>query len=242
MSEFNFENVRIFLNRKKNKLMDIIKNIVWIVLGIYAFGSFALSLIFFSIKWLPIGIFFLIPSGILLFIVFFIINILDSSKKNYVNKELQENKELLEQIKKFINENNKFKNEFSSMLKDLNEGLKDAKKIADKICSIEKTLRKKDWDSDYIEKKLKSAKTEIEKKRLTEQKDNINKLIELQNKLIEQLLNIKHTFNSVYTKLTLLDTSNRIEFDSVETEIKKILDFKLKVVKYEEELDKELRI
>ena len=242
MSDFSFEGIKRFLDRKKSKFINVIKKIVAGILGVGVIGSGVLALIFLSIVWMPLTIYFAIQGGLFLILALLVFKIPDLSKKHYINKEIKECEELLSQIKKFVNENDKLKNEFRTIVKDLNDGLKDAKNLAEKIYGIEKTLSKKEWDIDYVEKKLKNATSEIEKKRLTEQKDNINKLLELQAKLIDQLLSIKHTFNSVYTKLTLLDTSNKIEFDAVETEIKKVFDFKLKVAKYEEELDKELKI
>jgi len=246
MSDFNLEGIKNFIDSKKSKFIDLIKKTITWLLGIAAGVNIILSLIFFSIKVLPIAIFFIGISGGLLLLMFLVSKIPDFSKRHYVSKEIKECENLLNEIKGYINNNESLKNEFKTIIKDLNDGLKQAKDIASKIYNIEKTLQKKDWNILLIEKKIKQEETkpnknEIDIKKLIEQKDNIKKLTDLQNNLISQLSSIKHTFNSVYTKLTLLDTSKKADFDSVETEIKKVLDFKLKVTEYEKELDKELK-
>ena len=88
--------------------------------------------------------------------------------------------------------------------------------------------------------KRKSGSSAILEK-LEEQKGNIIKLKERQASLSGQISLLKSNFNSVYTKITLLDTTDKVGFDEIETEIHKILDFKLKVSNYEEQLDREMK-
>ncbi|HOJ64209.1 MAG TPA: hypothetical protein PLE45_07285 [Spirochaetota bacterium] len=249
MADFSLEGVKNFFDKSKSKVINVVKKIVAGILGLGVIGSIVLALIFLAlIKIFPImSIYFIVQAGIFLLLSFLVLKIPDFSRKHYVAKEIKECENLFNEIKKYINDNDKIKAEFKGIIKDLNEGIKQAKDLANRIYSIENTLAKKDWDISYITNKIKKEESKSDKdemilKRLMEQKDNINKLTNLQNNFINQLSGIKHTFNSVYTKLTLIDTSNRADFDSVETEIQKILDFKLKVAKYEEELDKELKI
>lgn len=247
MVDLNLDGVKNFIDKSKSKFINIIKKIVAGILGLGVIGSVILAFVFLGVRFIPIAIYFLGQGGLFLLLALLVLRIPDFSSKHYVRKEIKECENLFEQIKKYINSNDKLKSEFKNIIKELNDGLKQAKELANKIYNIDNTLRKKDWDISSITNKINKEQSKIDKdqmtiNRLLEHKNNIEKLTNLQNSLINQLSGIKHTFNSVYAKITLLDTSSKASFDSVETEIQKILDFKLKVAKYEEELDKELKI
>ncbi|OHD11686.1 MAG: hypothetical protein A2086_11895 [Spirochaetes bacterium GWD1_27_9] len=152
-------------------------------------------------------------------------------------------KELLKKIRIYLKSEN-INIEFSDTYIRLKEQLENSKILAKRIDNILKITKSKDWDTEEIINRIsyESKKTEVDRdliKKLTEQKENIIKIKEKENNLRKQLSNLKTNFNSIYTKLTVLDTTNQVDVDKIEEEIQKTLDFKLKVSKYEEELKKD---
>ncbi len=168
--------------------------------------------------------------------------------KDFYNyrKEILSCEKILSSIKKIAN-SKKDKGEYLLIYNQLSESLENAKSLSKKIDSIRSNLKLRDWDINYVEEQILLEKQKPNSdariiERLEEQKNNIEKLIQKENQLTSKLALLKTNFSSIYTKITLLSASDdeKTGFDEIETEIQKNLDFKLKVSKYEDELEKEL--
>jgi DNA repair ATPase RecN len=131
---------------------------------------------------------------------------------------------------------------YSKMLSEY----ENAKKISVKINEINKMLSDPDWDLDKIQKNIQREKDKIPQdpkrlERMYEMHSHIQQLHEKKSRLCNQISDLNISFQTIYTKLTLLDIQEESNFDEIETEIRRILDFKLKVDQYEEKLDRELK-
>jgi hypothetical protein len=244
------DKIGIYAKKVQKTMITTIKKILAGVFGFFSFAFICFSVLFYLVKipgvgtpFIGVGIFFSC-----LAIAMFILSIfmLKTSSGTGISKlhysEIHESERLLQKIKIQLDSQN-IKNEFVNIYNTLSNELENAKKIAVKIDDIQKTLKAPEWDINEVVIKI---DTENRKQnpnqgilvKLNEQKENISKLKQRQEELSNQITLLKTNFNSIYTKITLLDTTDRVSFDQIETEIQKMLDFKLKVSKYEEELDK----
>lgn len=235
---------------------SVISTVKKTFIGIFTFLTITLSglaAMFFFMNFplsTAIGIFFgFLALAFLIADVSILVSLSGSSEDDYnYRKEIISCEKTLVNLKRFINSQPN-KDEYINIYNSLNQSLENAKLSSKKIDNIRTTLKNKDWNIDYIEKQisnefLKSNKDKNLIDKLNEQKENINKLKEREEQLITKLALLKTNFNSIYTKITLLSTSDgeKNSFDEIETEIQKNLDFKLKVSQYEEELGRKVEL
>ena len=247
-----FDTNKIEKNIKKIQ-KSVVSTVKKTLIGIFTFLTIAFTgisamLFFMNIPIsTAVGIFF----GFLAFAFFVIdaaifISLKGSDGGEYYNyrKEIVSCEKILNNLKKFVN-SQKNKEEYLSIYNQLSESLENAKLLSKKIDGIRTNLKTKEWNINFVDEQINNERQKskpdtriIEK--LNEQKSNINQLIERENLLVGKLSLLNTNFSSIYTKITLLSTSDdeKSGFDEIETEIQKNLDFKLKVSKYENELDK----
>jgi hypothetical protein len=234
----------------KKTVVSTVKKIFAGIFGFLAFAFTGFAALFFLVKipyvgtLIGVGVFFICLAVAMVILTAAMLRSGGSISKVH-SADIAECEKLLKKIK-FQIDNQKLKNEFSDIFATLSKELVNAKKIAFKINSIQKTLRLPEWDLNEVTikinsetKKANANQTLLQK--LNEQKENILKLKNRQTELTDQITMLKANFNSIYTKITLLDTTDKVGFDEIETEIHKILDFKLKVSNFEDELDRELK-
>jgi hypothetical protein len=142
-------------------------------------------------------------------------------------------------------DNQQIKSEFGHIHSKLKKELKNARPVAKKIDGIVKTMQASEWNMDAVTARLNAEKDKIIPNeamvaKLEDQLSNIGILKNREQKMRDELAMLRQDFNSIYTKLTLLDTTERVAFDAIETEIQKILDRKLRVQKFEDQLDEGL--
>lgn len=185
----------------------------------------------------------------------------ESDKEEYVNKDIDKVKDfnkdkkyyedlkacedILKKIKNYSNDKNiniYLKKTYSI----LQEEFEKAKKISEKIDLIDDILTSPYWNIDKINQRIQKESennpndtTRLAK--LNEMKEHILKLKEKETKLNNHISDLSLNFHTIFTKITLLDNEEKVNFDEIETEIQKILDYKLKVSEYEEKLDDELK-
>jgi hypothetical protein len=167
----------------------------------------------------------------------------DMSKDHY--KDYKACEDILKRVKSQLSNEDIDKNEYSHICDTMKKELKEARIIINKIDNINATLKSPDCDTSKIIKKINEEKSNSPSDEklintLENHIENINKLKAHEKKLREEISNLRFNFNSVYTKLTLIGTQSKTKFTDIETDIQKILDFKLEVNKYEEELLKDM--
>jgi hypothetical protein len=242
------DKIGIYAKKVKKTVVSTIKKIFAGIFGFFTFVFAGFSVLFYLIK-IPgigfgLGVFFTVLSACMLALaIILLISIKGSSSKTHYS-DINDCEKLLQKIKIQIDSQN-VKDDFLNIYNTLFNELQNAKLIAKKIDDIQKTLKTPEWDVNEV-----MLKIEIESKKpnsnpailekLAEQKENISKLKKRQDDLSNEITLLKANFNSIYTKITLLDTTDKVSFDQIETDIQKMLDFKLKVSKYEEELDKKI--
>lgn len=218
---------------------------------------------FFAISFYATAAFFLlagisghqillsIGASLLIFAIFFTymaVQIQESIKPKYSiqhHKDIRACRDILEKVEGHIKNNRIGPLERKNIYRTMKKELRNAGKIAKKIDEILKhasrltqeltsvshetsaTDHAQDKNDDYLVEKIAS------------QKNDIDRLNERAQHLKEQIAKLRLNFNSIYTKLTLLDTEDTDNYDKIETEIQKILDFKLQTAQFEKELDKE---
>ncbi|HOV13290.1 MAG TPA: hypothetical protein PK771_03310 [Spirochaetota bacterium] len=234
---------------------SVVSTVKKTLIGIFTFLTIAFSGISVMLFFLNIpistavGIFFAFLAAAFLIIDFAIFMSLkgsdDGGNYNY-RKEIGACEKILNNLKKFIN-TQKNRDEYMVIYNQLVESLENAKLLSVKIDNIRTTLKGKDWNIQSINEQISNERTKSNPDtklvtQLEEQRNNIGKLVEREQQLLNKLSLLKSNFSSIYTKITLLSTSDdeKSGFDEIETEIQKNLDFKLKVSKYEEELNKDI--
>jgi predicted RNase H-like nuclease (RuvC/YqgF family) len=216
-----------------------------------------------------IGVFFLVvfppfikPIGILFFVLAPLIGssmkrIRNEKQGNFKTDHFNERKTrkkyysdiknceiILSKIKNTVKKNNI--SELKDIYKQLQDELKNGKKIAKKIDSINESLREPDWNLDKLNQRIKKEESTdpVNLERLEKLKEMKEQILRLKNRrlqFINQISDLALSFQTIYTKMALLDSEDFNSFDQIETEIQKILDFKLKVSEFEEELNDELK-
>ncbi len=250
MSKDPFAFVENIINEKTiKKAGNIITNIV---AGILAFVSvlFIISAGVFITAALTTGLpFFYVPSvflgitGIIIGIGSYRtkkgILIKNRSRDHY--RDYRSCEDILKSVKFQMKTDRISREEYHHIFDTMKKELAEAKIIVTKIDNIGKTLKSPDCNVAVIdgrirEEKSKDPANENLVKTLENHRENVIKLENHEKKLRDQISNLKFNFNSVFTKLTLLDTQSRPKFDDIETDLQKILDFKLEVSRYEDEL------
>jgi|GEM_PF-3384275 len=229
-----------------------ITNVVSIMLSFISALFFASSALFVILGlttsfplFFGLSIFLVIPA---IFILVVSINLKKGNLKNYSKKHFKEIKDcenILQRVKDHLKNEKISRNEYKHIYGSMKKELKNAKDVAKKIDVIIKALRSPDYSINAIESRIKEEENKDPKneaiiKTLKEQVKNIKKLEERVKDLQDHISNLKLNFNSIFTKVTLLGTESKVGIDDVETEIQKILNFKMNVAKFEEELAKEL--
>jgi hypothetical protein len=186
-----------------------------------------------------LGLVLFIPAVLLFLIGFFLIRSLDTSKIFF--RDYHQCKTIYKKINIYINQKN-LKSEYKGVKGQLDSKMKEAEELVKKINEINKTFRSKDWDLKFINGKIleENRKSNSDNNMITklqEQIGNIKTLKEREDKLSNEIANLKYNLNSIYTKMTVLDTDIKDKKDEIELEFQKILDHKLKVSQYEKELD-----
>jgi hypothetical protein len=175
-------------------------------------------------------------------------NIKKQNLKNYKNTHLTDLKSaerILHKIKEYLKKE-KLKDELKSIYSKMLKEYENAKKISIKITEINNILNDEDWNLNKINKNIEDEKNKITQDpkrldRMYEMRSHVQQLIERKERLANQISDLNMSFQTIYTKITLLDIQSENSFDEIETEIQRILDFKLKVDHYEDKLDKELK-
>jgi uncharacterized membrane protein len=234
-----------FSHQVINKAHGLITKILTIIFGFAAvcFFSGAITFLILGIiafrPFLALSVFFTVPAVILIIISYKFAN------KNYSNSHIKDVKEchrILKNVKNQLKSGHVGKNEAGHIYKTMNAELKNVKILSDKISRAIKNMKSPDYDVVILTKRIKDLKEkepvdESLINRLNEQKENVLHVEEKIRKTKEQIANLRLFFNSIYTKLTLISTkTDRNSFDDVETEIQKMLNFKLNVSKFEDDL------
>jgi DNA repair exonuclease SbcCD ATPase subunit len=248
MSDKFFSILNNFLPKHTiNKASGLIAKILSVITGIAAFCFFsgaATFLILGILAFKPLlafSIFFAVPAVILTIISYK----LTGKYINFSNtqhKDLKECVKILKDVKNFLKSGNVEKKEADHIYRTMHDELKNVKLLSGKIDEAIKNMSSQDYDVVKLAKRINDLKgkepiDESLIKRLYEQKENVLLVEEKIKKIREQISNVRLFFNSIYTKLTLISTvDNKDSFDAVETEIQKMLNFKLNVSKFSEEL------
>ncbi len=151
--------------------------------------------------------------------------------------------DVLNKIKEFIEKNPK-NSELKHIYQSLQKEMDHAGEISERLDMINKTLDDPYWDMTGINERIKNEenKSPVDHgrlDRLNEMKEHVIKLKEKKEKLEGSIGDLALSFQTIFTKMTLVDNYDRASFDEIETEIKKILDHQIKVSEYEEKLEKE---
>ena len=237
----------------KNLGNSVVTTVKKVLIGVFTFFTIAISgislMLFFSGHpvGFAVGIFFgFLALAFLVSAIAIYMSLKESGNESTTNyrKEINSCQKVLDNLKKFMN-NQTNRNEYLPIYNSLLESLNNAKLLSKKIDSIRDTMKGREWNINYINEQISNERTKPNSdmrvvSQLEEQRVNIEKLKERERELLNKLSLLKTNFNSIYTKITLLATSDtgRASFDEIETEIKKNLDFELKVSQYEKELDR----
>ncbi len=229
-----------FLSKVISRILGFSSAVLFICSLAFLIGGFTSFKIFF-----PISVLFIIPA---IFFAFFAYKInreaYGYSKQHYVDIKSCQN--ILQKIKdQYGNEKKISKEEFNHIFDSMKKELKNARVTTKKIDSIISVMKTPDFDLLRIDKKISEEKIKVDPdenriKTLMEQKENIKVIEKRVKNLQDEISNLRLNFNSIFTKLTLINTRSKTNYDEIETDIQKILDFKLHVSKYEEELSNDL--
>lgn len=230
------------VQRTKNRFFSAVKKVFAGIFGTITVITGVIGAAFIQLN-LPVSVFFFCHAGLFLFLTLMMIKKM-SYGSNLFQKDVKECEDIYNKICALI-KSSKLKTEFGYLSKQLKEDIKDAKNISRKLDRLDRVLSKTDWDITTIDRNIaleerKDIPDVYLIKNLVNQKENVVKMHETEKKLVDMLNKIKQNLNSIYTKLTIVDTQDKIKMDEIETDIQKILDRKLMVSKFEEELDKEL--
>ena len=160
-------------------------------------------------------------------------------------KDLKSAEKILSKVKNYIKKGN-LKQDMKGIYLKMQSEYDRAKKTVSKINEINDMLNDPDWNPDRIEKNIRKEENNINQdpkriERMREMLNHIKQLMERKSRLINQISDLNISFQTIYTKLTLLNIQEENNFDEIETEIQRILDFQLKVDEYEDKLDREMK-
>ena len=178
-----------------------------------------------------------------------------SYEKKINNEKIQKNNDHISDMKsaeRILNKTKEYakkgslKEELKGIYSKMQSEYENAKKISLKINEINKMLSEPDWDLDKIKKSIQQEKNKNPQdpkrlERMYEMLGHVQQLYERKSRMCNQISDLNISFQTIYTKLTLLDIQEEGNFDEIESEIQRILDFQLKVDKYEDKLDRELK-
>jgi hypothetical protein len=166
------------------------------------------------------------------------------SKNKHLN-DLKSAEKILNNIRENFKKG-KMKDELKNIYSKMQSEFENAKRISKKIDEINNILNDPDWDLNRIQVNINNEKNSINQdpkrlERMYEMQVQIRQLHERKTRLCNQISDLNIGFQTIYTKLTLLDIQEKNNFDEIETDIQRILDFKLKVEQNEDRLDKEMK-
>jgi DNA repair ATPase RecN len=159
-------------------------------------------------------------------------------------KYFRDSERVLRKIKGLV-KSRESKERYGDLYETCRKQLQDSRNILAKIDSLYTLLRSDAWNYKRIARRLKAARKSSGGDSsfvdtLQQQLDNIENLTRRYNELQREITAMAIHFNTIYTKLALLNAGDRVAEDEVESDIQRVLDRELNVRKFEEELERDL--